>query len=215
MEDGAPSPWWTVLQALVWIVTRSDQAVIRANGLRTLASLRRLTWGVPPPGHAEPPISPSAATHELIRAWRARRVAIHGREGGTGSSRPVPPRNDRHLRDYRGEACLGLKTLYFNSHPFWAGLMLQADDCRRCWPAPVRPVVRTPRKSPAARAPTAAEVLASIEENRRALRAERKRAGRDVLLKAAMDHFGLSRKVALEIWNSAPRDRKGGRPKRS
>jgi hypothetical protein len=55
-------------------------------------------------------------------------------------------------------------------------------------------------------------VLAFIEKKREALRAERKRAGRDVLLRAAMNHFDLSRKVALAIWNDAPRDRKGGRP---
>ena len=53
-------------------------------------------------------------------------------------------------------------------------------------------------------------MLALIEDKRKAFRAERKRAGRDVLLRAAMNHFGLSRKVALDIWNSASRDRKGG-----
>ena len=58
-------------------------------------------------------------------------------------------------------------------------------------------------------------MLALIEEKRKALRAERKKSGRDVLLRAAMDHFGLSRKVALDIWNKAPRDRKGGRPKKT
>ena len=57
------------------------------------------------------------------------------------------------------------------------------------------------------------EVLAFIEEKRQVLRAERKRAGRDVLLGAAMSHFGLSRKIALDLWNSAARDHKGGRPK--
>ena len=36
-----------------------------------------------------------------------------------------------------------------------------------------------------------------------------------MLLRAAMNHFGLSRKVVLDIWNSAPRDRKGGRPKKA
>jgi hypothetical protein len=30
-----------------------------------------------------------------------------------------------------------------------------------------------------------------------------------------MNHFGLSRKVVLDIWNIAPRDRKGGRPKKA
>jgi hypothetical protein len=46
------------------------------------------------------------------------------------------------------------------------------------------------------------------------LRAERRSAGRDVLLRAAMDHYGLPRKVALDVWKSASHDRKGGRPKK-
>ena len=46
------------------------------------------------------------------------------------------------------------------------------------------------------------------------LRVEGKRAGRDVLLNVAMKHFGLSRKVVLDIWNNAPHDRKGGRPRK-
>jgi hypothetical protein len=67
----------------------------------------------------------------------------------------------------------------------------------------------------AARRPSDGEVLALIEEKRKAFRAERKRAGRDVLLRAAMNHFDLSRKVVLDIWNGTPRDRKGGRPKKA
>jgi len=67
----------------------------------------------------------------------------------------------------------------------------------------------------AARHPSDREVLALMEEKRKAFRAERKRAGRDVLLRAAMNHFGLSQKVVLAIWNSVPRDRKGGRPKKT
>jgi hypothetical protein len=74
---------------------------------------------------------------------------------------------------------------------------------------------RISRPLAAAHHPSDGEVLALIEEERKALRAERRRAGRDVLLRAAMNHFGLSRKVVLEIWNSAPRDRKGGRPKKA
>jgi hypothetical protein len=55
-------------------------------------------------------------------------------------------------------------------------------------------------------------VLALIEKKRQEFRGESKKAGRDVLLRVAINHFGLSRKVVLAIWNSAPRDRKGGRP---
>lgn len=58
-------------------------------------------------------------------------------------------------------------------------------------------------------------MLALIKEKREAFRAERKGAGRDELLKVAMNHFGLPRKVVLAIWNSTPRDRKGGRPKKT
>jgi hypothetical protein len=63
-----------------------------------------------------------------------------------------------------------------------------------------------------ARRPSDDEVRVFIEERRKALREERKRAGRDVLLSAAMSHFSLSRKVALDIWNGVPRERTGGRP---
>jgi len=58
-------------------------------------------------------------------------------------------------------------------------------------------------------------VLALIEQKRKEFRAERKKAGRDVLLRVAMNHFGLPQKVVLAIWNSEPRDRKGGRPRKT
>jgi len=67
----------------------------------------------------------------------------------------------------------------------------------------------------AAQRPTDGEVLALIEQKRKEFRAERKKAGRDVLLRAAMNHFGLPQKVVLAIWNSEPRDRKGGRPRKT
>ena len=53
-----------------------------------------------------------------------------------------------------------------------------------------------------ANCPSDSDVRAFIEEKRHALRAERKGAGRDVLLRAAMNHFGLSRKIALSIWSA-------------
>ena len=104
---------------------------------------------------------------------------------------------------------------YFDTRSFWSSLSLRADDCKRCWPTPVSQTAQTPRLLTAARRPSDGEVLALIEEKRKAFRAERKRAGRDVLLRAAMNHFDLSRKVVLDIWNGTPRDRKGGRPKKA
>jgi hypothetical protein len=109
--------------------------------------------------------------------------------------------------------CLGNKTLYFDANPFWSNLSVRAEDCKRCWPAPAAEQRQGFRAVTVANGPSDGEVLAFMEEKRTALRAERKRAGRDVLLKAAMNHFGLSRKITLCIWNNTVRDRKGGRPK--
>jgi hypothetical protein len=109
--------------------------------------------------------------------------------------------------------CLGNKTLYFDANPFWSNLSVGADDCKRCWPAPAAEKKPGFRAVTVANCPSDNEVLAFMEEKRDERRAERKRAGRDVLLRAAMNYFGLSRKVALSIWNNTARDRKGGRPK--
>ena len=214
-EDVSPSPWWSIPQAFVWIVTRSEPKVLRAASLRTAAGLLRMTGIKPLSVPEEPPVTLAAAPDELVQAWQARRIALHGRERGKGPSRSIPARRGLCLRDYRGEACLGDRTLYFETHPFWSSLSVRADDCRRCWPTPINQTARTSRPLTAARHPSDSEVLALIEETRKAFRAERKRAGRDVLLRAAMNHFSLSRKVVLDIWNSAPRDRKGGRPKKA
>lgn len=207
------SPWWSVPQAIVWMVTRSESQLLRADSVRTLAGLERMKWVKPVSGVNEPPVSLVAAPNELLHAWRARRIRLAGRKWGREPSRSIAARSDPRLRDYRGEVCLGNKTLYFDANPFWSNLSVRADDCKRCWPAPAA------EKKPGFRAvavsdcPSDSEVLAFIEIKRQALRAERKRAGRDVLLKAAMNQFGLSRKIALSIWNNTARDRKGGRPK--
>jgi hypothetical protein len=214
-EEVSSSSWWSIPQVFVWIVTRNESKVSRAGSLRTAAGLLRMTGIRPLSVPEDPPVTLTAAPDELVQAWQGRRIALYGRAWGKGPSRSIPGRGDLCLRDYRGEVCLGERTLYFDTRPFWSSLSVRADDCKRCWPAPVDRRASTSRRLTAARRPSVGEVLAFIEEKRKTLRAERKRAGRDVLLRVAMDHFGLSRKVALDIWNSAPRDRKGGRPKKA
>ncbi len=206
------SPWWSIPQAITWIVTRSDSQVLRADGVRTVAGLERMTGMRRASGLDEPPVSLAAAPDELLQAWQARRIALFGCKWGREPSRSIVGPRGLGLRDYHGDVCLGDRTHYFDTRPFWSNLSVRADDCKRCWP---EPATRTqPASGPlsSARRSSDREVRAFIEEKRKALRAERKRAGRDVLLGAAMGHFGLSRKVALDIWNGAPRDRKGGRP---
>ena len=207
------SPWWTIPQAIVWIVTRSESQLLRADGVRTLAGVERMKWIRPASGVNEPPVSLAAAPNELLHAWRVRRIRLVGRKWGKEPSRSIAARSDPCLRDYRGEVCLGNKTLYFDANPFWSNLSVRADDCKRCWPAPAAEKKPGFRSVTLANGPSDSEVLAFMEEKRHALRAERKRAGRDVLLRAAMNQFGLSRKITLSIWNNTARDRKGGRPK--
>jgi hypothetical protein len=207
------SLWWSVPQAIVWIVTRSETQPLRADGVRTLAGVKRMKGIRPESGRDEPPVSLAAAPNELLHAWRARRIRLVGRKWGKEPSRSIAARSDLRLREYRGETCLGYKTLYFDTNPFWSNLSVRADDCKRCWPAPAAETKPGFRAVTVANCSSDSEVLAFIEEKRHALRAERKKAGRDVLLGAAMNHFGLSRKIALSIWNNTARDRKGGRPK--
>jgi hypothetical protein len=206
------SPWWSIPQAIIWIVTRSESQVLRADGVPTVAGLGRMTGIRRASGLDEPPVSLSAAPDELLQAWQARRIALFGRKQGKEPSRLILRASDLGLRDHRGQVCLGDRTLYFDTRPFWSNLSVRAGDCKRCWPEPATRTLPSSRPSMSGRRPSDSEVRAFIEEKRKALRAERKRAGRDVLLSAAMSNFGLSRKVALDIWNDLPRDRKGGRP---
>lgn len=213
VEDPLSSPWWSVPEAIVWIVTRSESQLLRADGVRTLAGVKRMKGIRPASGVHEPPVSLAAAPNELLHAWRAQRIILVGRKWGKQPSRSIATRSDLRLRDDRGEVCLGNKTLYFNTNPFWSNLSVRADDCKRCWPAPVAEKKPGFRLRTVTNCPSDSAVLAFMEETRQALRAEQKSAGRDVLLKAAMKHFSLSRKIALTIWNNTARDRKGGRPK--
>jgi hypothetical protein len=206
------SPWWSIPQAIVWIVTRNESQVSRADGVRTVAGLGRLTGVRRASGLDEPPVSLAAAPDELLQTWQARRMALFGCKWGREPSRSIVGPREPGLRDYRGEVCLGDRTHYFDTRPFWSNLSVRAGDCKRCWPEPATRTQPASGPSVSAHHPSDGEVRAFIEEKREALRSERKRAGRDVLLGAAMSHFGLSRKVALDIWNGAPRDRKGGRP---
>jgi hypothetical protein len=207
------SPWWSIPQAIVWIVTRSESQLLRADGVRTLAGVERMKGITPASGMNEPPVSLEAAANELLHAWRARRIRLVGRKWGKEPSRSIAAGSGLRLRDHRGEVCLGNKTLYFDTNPFWSNLSVRAGDSKQCWPAPAAEKKSGFRAVTAANCPSDSEVLAFMEEKRHALRAERKRAGRDVLLRAAMNHFGLPRKIALSIWNNTARDRKGGRPK--
>ncbi len=194
-------------------MTRSESQLLRADGIRTIAGVGRTKGIRAASGLDEPPVSLAAAPKELLQAWRVRRIAIFGGKWGKEPPGAIVRPSDLRLRDYRREVCLGDGPLYFDTDPFWSNLSVRAGDCKRCWPTPAAGKEPGSRPLAAARRASDSEVLAFMEEERQALRTERKRAGRDVLLRAAMNHFGLSRKIALDVWKSAARYHKGGRPK--
>lgn len=156
----------------------------------------------------------SAAPEELVGSLAMSADRPERRERATG---------DRYNSSQTGRlpsrlsrwGMLGDRTLYFDTRLFWSSLPVRTDGYKHCWPAPINETTRTPRRFIAAYYPSIGEVFALIDEKRRALTAERKRAGRDVLLSVALDHFDPPREVALDIWNSAPRGRKCGRPKKT
>jgi len=210
--DEAPSPWWSIPQAIVWIVTRSDAQVLRAGKASRLADVARMALR-PKLSAKAPPISSRASVDELQKAWRARRITISGRAGGRGPSGSVPVGADLRIQDHRGEVCIGDASLYRGASRFWSDLWVRADDCKHCWSASPEEGETSPALTPSAGFPSDAAVFAFMEDRRKAFRAEGKKEGREELLKAVKLRFRLQRKVALDIWNRAPHDRKGGRPK--
>ena len=88
--------WWTVVQAVVWIIRRNLLLVERASGIRTFAALQRLQELRPVSVGDDPPIPLAAAPAELNRAVKDGRVGIYGRRRGSGKLESVAMRG--HLQ---------------------------------------------------------------------------------------------------------------------
>jgi hypothetical protein len=124
------APWWTIPQALIWIVTRSESQVLRATGARSLANIAYVTGLRPVSDPRKPPVSAAAAPDELQQAWTAGRITIFGREWGRGPSRSVSNCSDLRIQDHRAEVCIGNSSLYRGTSRFWSGLCVRVDDCK-------------------------------------------------------------------------------------
>src|SRR5260221_12593285 len=108
MTEDAPSPWWSIPQAVVWIVTRSDAQVLRASKVRMLADVTRMAGLRPTSSPKEPPVSAEAARDDLRPAWPSPHIALRRRGRGTRPSRsgPLDPRfrNQMQPRNGRNES---------------------------------------------------------------------------------------------------------------
>lgn len=137
--------WWSVAQAVAWLVERSELALTRAASVRTLKGLPRLQ---PISVGGEIPISQEAAPRELINSARMGRITIRGRAFGIGDLEDVPVHSDFRLQDHNGTLCIGDSSLYRGSSKYWSDLWVQDNECRRVWPEKNKPAPRKISQAP-------------------------------------------------------------------
>src|SRR5580704_3288473 len=95
-DDTSPVEWWSAPQAVVWISTRSDKAVVEAARDRALGdairrrNLRPMSPLLPASVGGSLPIPLEAAAHYLCRAACAGLLKIKGSKGGTEEPVMVP-----------------------------------------------------------------------------------------------------------------------------
>lgn len=146
--------WWSVVQAVAWIVGRSLLLVERASGMRTFAALRRLQELKPVSVGDDPPISLEAAPAELDRAAREERVGIYGRRG-SGALTRVSLRGHLQtpwLADHGNEVRLSNEQMA-RTGDYWADLWVLLDECMNRWPADPVADTTSPVSTPATAPP--------------------------------------------------------------
>lgn len=135
LEASQPT-WWSVVQAIVWMVGRNEdlvQSAARINLLESIDDLRpRLT---PKTFNDTPPISLAAAGPELLKAAQAKEITIRGRWGSEGELEPVIIHMNDRVQDHRDGVCIGRANVYLGGQ-YWSDLWIRSDDCRRQWPGP-------------------------------------------------------------------------------
>jgi hypothetical protein len=126
--------WWSAVQAIAWLVERSDAAVERTARLRLLRALNFLVPSLQPRSFdGKPPVSLGAAPGELLVPVRRGQLVLQGRQRGGGPLSRVAVRPDDRLQDHGNALCLGGADVY-RGGTFWSDLWLPADACRACWP---------------------------------------------------------------------------------
>jgi hypothetical protein len=201
--------WWSIVQAIAWVVERSERAVERAIKVPLLRSLPLMTPRLVPTSAGNlPPVSLAAAPDELLRAARARRITIQGRLRGVGELERVLVQLDDRLHDHKGAPCIGGADVYRGGR-FWSDFSIRSDECIGQWPPPVQaPHVNSAEveaeSAPAAprRAPDSPRKRGVAEKNDSELLAKVRRARADdptlALYAAVQRHCGETTKKGME-----------------
>ena len=88
-KEVACGGWWSLPQALVWIVTRQEARVWEASGATAFDEVIRRKLA-PNASLKDPPIPAEAAVHELKRAASKNQISILGRWRGTEEAKKTP-----------------------------------------------------------------------------------------------------------------------------
>ena len=141
--DGTPrvGKWWSIPQAIVWIVGRDLALAKRGATVSEIDALE--TWEEMPaqrtaPPAGELPISLAVAPAELLRVAIAGQIEIRGHYRGVEEAAPIPIQTlrkpaliDRHPY---GPVIVDAFWGQLSSSDFWANLWIDADRCIGQWP---------------------------------------------------------------------------------
>ena len=143
--------WWTVVQAVAWIIWRSLHLVERAAGIRTFAALQGLQELRPVSVGDDPPISLEAAIAELNRAIRDGRVGLSGRWRGSGQRVSAAMRGHLQtpwLADRGNEVRLHNEPMA-RTGDYWGDLWVRSNECMKRWQADPAADAASPPSIPA------------------------------------------------------------------
>ena len=157
MQEGSVTEWWSVVQALAWLVERSEAAVERTARLQLMRALRFVMPRLQPRSFdGKPPLSLDAAPIELLAEVRRGRLVLQGRQRGIGPLARVRAWPDDRLQDHGRAVCVGGADVY-RGGAYWSDLWLSAEACRACWPGSPPAVTTVPVDRPAGRKPQKVE----------------------------------------------------------
>jgi hypothetical protein len=154
--------WWSIPQAIVWIVSHDVAAATDAVSIRFLSEIERL-----PLPHFfsigdEPPIASRRAPDLLLSAIRRGTVEVVGRVCGKGKSVRVSLYGmiEPCLKHHDGGLCIVDDSGGWPIH-YWSELAMRPNECMRQWPDG-RPALPTRGNKPADDDKAIAKVIAAV-----------------------------------------------------
>jgi len=210
-------PWWSVVQAVTWIIGRSLLLVERASAIRTFAALQRSQELRPVSVGDDPPLSLAAARAELISAAKDGGVRIYGQQRGSVRQERVDMQAHLQtpwLADHGNEVCL-LNEQLARTGLYWADLWVRSDECMNRWKDDhaAQDAMQGGKDDRGKRSgrlsrETDDQILDWMIRYQRNLKHARKRHGRDIILSEARKKFKKLHKDVLAIWNAPTKTRK-------